>query len=116
MKDSLIAYCGLDCKNCEARIATINNDDELRIKVSEEWSKLNNVLITKEMINCTGCHMDGVKTPFCESLCPIRKCAISKSFNSCGDCCDLNSCDKIKMIISNNKEALERLLKRNDYE
>ena len=35
MKDSLIAYCGLDCKNCEARIATINNDDELRIKVSD---------------------------------------------------------------------------------
>ena len=27
-----IAYCGLDCGVCEARLATVNNDDELRIK------------------------------------------------------------------------------------
>ena len=26
----LIACCGLDCENCDARIATINNDDKLR--------------------------------------------------------------------------------------
>ena len=29
MKD-FIAYCGLDCETCEARLATINNDNELR--------------------------------------------------------------------------------------
>ena len=28
----LIACCGLDCENCAARIATVNNDDELREK------------------------------------------------------------------------------------
>ena len=27
-----IAYCGLDCETCEARQATVNNDDELRIR------------------------------------------------------------------------------------
>lgn len=53
--DKLIACCGLDCNCCQARIATINNDD-LRIKVAEEWSKLNGVLITKEMINCDDCY------------------------------------------------------------
>ncbi len=31
-----IAYCGLDCETCEARLATINDDNELRIKVSKE--------------------------------------------------------------------------------
>ena len=30
-----IAYCGLDCEACEARLATVNNDNELRIKVSK---------------------------------------------------------------------------------
>ncbi len=25
-----IAYCGLDCEVCEARLATINNDNDLR--------------------------------------------------------------------------------------
>ena len=30
----LIAYCGLDCQKCEAHIATINNDNELRKEVA----------------------------------------------------------------------------------
>ena len=38
----LIACCGLDCENCAARIATVNNDDELREKTAKEWSVLNN--------------------------------------------------------------------------
>ncbi len=33
-----IAYCGLDCEACEVRLATVNNNNELRIKVSKEWS------------------------------------------------------------------------------
>ena len=49
-----IAYCGLDCETCEAHIATVNNDDDLRIKVAKEWSELNGVEITPEMINCAG--------------------------------------------------------------
>ena len=28
-----IAYCGLDCETCEARLATVNNDDALRRRV-----------------------------------------------------------------------------------
>ena len=70
-----IAYCGLDCETCEARLATINDDNELRIKVSKEWSRLNGVEITSEMINCSGCQIPGVKTPYCDTLCPIRQCA-----------------------------------------
>ena len=104
-----IAYCGLDCEKCEARLATINNDDELRAKVAKEWSNLNKVEITKEMINCTGCRIDGVKTPFCDSMCEIRKCAKTKSYETCGNCDSLMSCEKVKMIIGNNKEALNNL-------
>ena len=54
-----IAYCGLDCKGCEARLATVNNDATLRQKVAKEWSELNGVEITPEMINCVGCRIDG---------------------------------------------------------
>lgn len=28
----LIGYCGLDCEQCDARIATVNNDEALREK------------------------------------------------------------------------------------
>ena len=66
-----IAYCGLDCETCEARIATVNDDNELREEVAKLWSKLNGVEISPEMINCVGCRIDGVKTPFCDSICPI---------------------------------------------
>ena len=40
-----IAYCGLDCEGCDARIATANNDDALREKVAKLWSELNGVPI-----------------------------------------------------------------------
>ncbi len=53
MKPNLSAYCGLNCEECEAYKATINNDDELREKVAKEWSILNNVEIIKEMIIST---------------------------------------------------------------
>ncbi len=110
--DKFIAYCGLDCEKCEARLATINNDDALRTKVADKWSKLNGVKITKEMINCTGCRVDGVKTPFCDSMCEIRKCAINKKYETCGDCNEIMSCEKVKMIIGNNEEALSNLKKQ----
>ena len=32
----LIAYCGLDCETCEARIATVNRDETLREKDGTE--------------------------------------------------------------------------------
>ena len=104
-----IAYCGLDCESCEARLATINNDDALRVKVAREWSELNGVEITPEMINCSGCRIKGVKTPFCESLCPIRQCALSRNVETCGSCIEMNTCEKLGMITANNPEALERL-------
>ena len=31
--DRYIAYCGLDCEKCEAHVATVNHDEELRAKV-----------------------------------------------------------------------------------
>ena len=104
-----IAYCGLNCEKCEARIATINNDDNLREKVAKEWSDLNKATITKEMINCTGCRIEGAKTPFCDGLCEIRKCAINKKVETCGSCDEFIQCDKVKMITSNNEEALNNL-------
>ena len=79
-----IACCGLDCETCEARIATIHNDDALREKVAGLWSELNGVEITAEMINCVGCRIDGDKTPYCELLCPIRQCALGRGVETCG--------------------------------
>ena len=104
-----IAYCGLDCETCEARLATVNDDNELRSKVAREWSELNSVEITPEMINCSGCRIDGVKTPYCDSLCPIRQCAREKKVETCGGCPEMESCEKVGAIIGNNSDARGRL-------
>ena len=106
-----IAYCGLDCEKCEARLATINNDNELRKEVADKWSKLNNITITPEMINCEGCRTDGTKTVFCDKFCQIRQCAMNKKYETCGDCNKMKTCKKVAMVIENNAEALKNLEK-----
>lgn len=106
---NLIAYCGLDCEACDARTATLNNDQALREKTAKHWSELNGVEITSDMINCEGCRVAGVKTPYCDSLCPIRQCALGKGVGTCGDCAELDSCGKVGMVIGNNSTALRNL-------
>ncbi|MBQ9827305.1 MAG: DUF3795 domain-containing protein [Lachnospiraceae bacterium] len=105
----LIAICGLDCEKCEARRATVNNDNELRNKVAKLWSELNNITITPEMINCEGCRVDGLKTSYCDKYCPIRQCALEKGFGICGECAELETCEKLGMIFKNNDEARDNL-------
>ena len=104
-----IACCGLDCETCEARLATVNNDDALRAKVAKLWSDLNGVEITPEMINCVGCRINGVKTPYCESLCPIRQCALGRGVETCGNCSEMECCEKLGAITEHNSDALNRL-------
>lgn len=108
MKD-FIAFCGLDCEICEARLATIHDDDALRRKVAELWSRLNSVEITPEMINCSGCRIDGVKTPYCESFCTIRQCALGRQVETCGACEEMETCEKLAMILQNNPDARRNL-------
>ena len=108
MKD-FIAYCGLDCETCEARLATVNRDRALREKVAKLWSELNGVEITPEMISCDGCRLDGAKTPYCDGLCPIRQCALGRSVETCGCCGEMDACEKVAMIIGNNEDARRNL-------
>ncbi len=104
-----IAYCGLDCESCEARLATISNDESLRQSVAKEWSELNSAEITPEMINCTGCRIPGAKTPYCDSLCPIRQCAMGRQLETCGICPEMKACEKLAAITNGNADALHRL-------
>lgn len=81
--NQLIACCELDCESCDARIATLTNNNALRAKTAALWTKLNGVTITPEMINCTGCRVDGAKTPFCDKLCSVHNCVREKRLDTC---------------------------------
>ena len=106
---NMIAYCGLDCEKCDAYLATINDDQMLREKTAKLWAKLNNAPILPEHINCEGCRVDGIKTVYCNSLCGIRQCALKKDVATCGDCPDMEKCQTVGEIISNNPDALKNL-------
>ena len=108
--NKFIAYCGIDCEKCEAHIATVNNDNALREKVAKQWSELNQVEITPQMINCVGCKFDGSKTIFCDSICRIRPCAVENKFETCGSCSQMETCQKLAMITGDNKEAYNNLI------
>ena len=106
---TMIAICGLDCEHCDAYLATINNDQALREKTAKLWSELNNVTILPEDINCEGCRANGVKTVYCDKLGAIRQCAMKKGFETCGDCPEMDTCQTVAMVISNNPDARKNL-------
>ena len=87
----LIACCGLDCEGCDARIATVGNDNELREKTARKWSEMNNAPeITAATINCVN----------------------KKGLNTCGDCKELNSCPIVGAVFLHAPDAKENLLFR----
>lgn len=106
---NMIAYCGLDCEKCDAYRATINDDQALREKTAKLWAELNHAPILPEHINCEGCRVDGVKTVYCDSLCAIRQCALKQGVTTCGDCSDLETCQTVGTILSNDPGALKNL-------
>jgi hypothetical protein len=107
--EKLIACCGFDCAICEARIATMANDYDLRAKKAEQWNKqYNRTDITPEMINCTGCLEPGPKIGHCQR-CAIRNCANSKGYKTCAACEKMQVCETLGKVISHAPEALENL-------
>lgn len=104
-----IACCGLDCEKCDARIATLANDDRLREKTARAWSEMNQAPeITAETIDCMGCRADGVKFAYC-GFCEIRRCVRDKGFETCGECAELDRCAVVGAVFQHNPAAKEAL-------
>ena len=107
----MIACCGLDCSKCEAYLATQANSDGKRADIAHKWSSLYNKEIKPDQINCDGCKPKGRKFFYCENLCKIRKCCISKDVENCAACDDY-MCETLSRFIKLAPEAgiaLEKL-------
>jgi len=86
--DKIIAFCGLDCAECPAFIATQKNDDNERKKVAELWNKDYKTNLKPEAINCLGCITEsGSIFNYCQ-VCEIRKCGKERKVKNCGYCSD----------------------------
>jgi hypothetical protein len=112
--EKLIAYCGLNCAECDAYTATQNNDQALREKTAEKWTKMYNFNFSPEMINCTSCQGSGVKVGHCLQ-CEVRKCSSGKDIVNCGACGDFKDCKIINDFLSHvpdKNQLLENLGQR----
>ena len=89
----LYAFCGLDCSGCPAYIGTQKDDNEMRAKLAEEWSKEYGANFKPEDINCDGCTSKARHIPYC-AMCEIRVCGIKKGVENCAFC-DEYKCEKL---------------------
>jgi hypothetical protein len=90
--EKMVACCGLACTDCEAYIATRDNDDRKRQEIAEKWAKQFGHEMKPGDINCAGCTAEGPHIGYC-GICQIRGCAQGKGVSNCGWCDDY-SCDK----------------------
>ena len=115
MAKDMISVCGLDCESCPAHVALINDDNELRGKTAQEWSKCFGHDFSAADINCVGCRkIEGIHGGYCEA-CPLRACAFNKKIANCCACAEFASCQKCKefeahsgMSIKNNFLVLQQ--------
>jgi len=92
---SIIAYCGLNCDECGAYLATVANDDAKRKEVAEQWSKEFHADIKAADINCEGCLSVGENIFSHCKVCEIRLCGIERKVANCA-CCDDFVCAKLE--------------------
>ena len=97
--DRFAGCCGLDCEKCDARIATVTNNNALRGKTAALWTKLNGTAITPEMINCTGCRV----------MYGAQHCVRAKGLDTCADCAQMDGCPTLGRIAVNSPFVLEDL-------
>jgi len=84
-----IAFCGLDCEECPAYLATQNDDHESLKKTAETWSRQLGLDIKPEDCICDGCHpYEGSRIGGYCSECPMRACGSKKSYPNCAYCPD----------------------------
>ena len=82
MTDQIIAYCGLNCSECGAFIATQENDTEKLKALAMEWYQVED---NPTFCLCDGCNTEGRKNAHC-SDCAVRACAISHGVANCAHC------------------------------
>lgn len=81
-----MAYCGLDCVNCPAYLATQSGDMVALARVAARWSSDTGMDITTESILCDGCKSGSERmNTFC-GVCAIRDCAERRGLFTCAHC------------------------------
>ena len=95
---SMIAYCGLNCGECSAFIATQANSDKQRKAVADDWTKKFGHQFKPQDINCDGCLTVTGRHIGHWSVCEIRACGLGRGLANCAYCPDY-ACDKLERYL-----------------
>lgn len=107
MRESDLAYCGLNCNKCPVFIATTRDDDALRQRTARGWTDLYAEILEAvgieslkpEDMNCHGCRSDLGHFFGCDK-CAIRPCCQEKNLVTCAGCNEYESCNILKGFYS----------------
>ncbi len=92
----LQGFCGLDCGECEAYLATQASDGGGLKKVAEKWSAQYGCKdLTPDMCVCDGCSSGKRLSSAHAATCAVRLCASSRGVQTCAHCPDY-CCDTLK--------------------
>ena len=120
--DDLMAYCGLDCGQCFGYTKTISEAaKELRRtmraeKMKQAWPSMpflgdydsfKKSLDALAGIRCKGCR-DGGGNPWCK----IRACAQKRGYESCAQCDEFESCQKLAFLEPGHKDEHLKSLRK----
>jgi hypothetical protein len=109
MTTTLIAPCGLDCAQCDAYKLTLANDQEGLEALAAQWRvEYSAPNMTVADVTCDGCLAGARHGGYC-SACPIRACAVEKSFTTCAECDQYASCEKLEGFFKMAPQAKENL-------
>lgn len=98
----LLAPCGLYCGVCAVYIATKDNNEKFKERLTGVYN------IPIEQVHCRGCLSDDVIV-FCK-VCAIKKCVNSKGYQGCHQCADF-PCEHIdKFIMPVGKKVIMRAI------
>jgi hypothetical protein len=116
----LIAYCGLNCRECEAFKATERRDFDALRELAQRWGEHDKTAYRPMDLECEGCKSNRLNE-YCDR-CSVRECGVFHGFESCAEC-EEYPCDKLsrewetwhdadwpsaKVILDNMKENKHR--------
>lgn len=102
----LTAYCGLDCRECEAYKATRAGDQEWKKRLVKNWAD-GRAESAPEDIECDGCKSTRI-SGYCRKLCLVRPCAMERGVVTCAECEDY-PCGKLKKYLSTDPVAAKNI-------
>ncbi len=105
----MTSYCGINCEECEAFIATQNQDNHLKTQVAKRWSALYGRQIKPEEVFCKGCRSKGTQGIYCHTMCPIKPCCRERQIETCAEC-EKFVCKDLQQVFNFCNDAKKKLM------